>query len=175
MDQNFLVQSLVTLPYARDMAVEELLTIKQVAAELGVANTRAMDLVRKGRLATTVPRTGGPGTWRVARTELDAFRAQQCAEAAARDERRRAKRLRELATAWSGLSQDDREHLRNEVPKAIYQPLARLAEATGQDFGSARADLAAAYSSRTEAGIEELALAMPHDLFWAMARVASER
>ena len=36
------------------VAGDEVLTIKQVAAELGVPNTRAMDLVRKGRLALSL-------------------------------------------------------------------------------------------------------------------------
>jgi len=110
----------------------------------------------------------------VARAELDAFRARERNETTARNERRRAKQLRELAAAWSGLSQGDRAQLRTEIPKVIYEPLARLAEAKGEESGSAHADLSKAYSSRTEAGIEELALAMPHDLFWAMARVAGE-
>lgn len=61
------------LSYVRLVAGEEMLTIKQAAADLGVPSTRAMDLVRKGRLATAVPRTGGPATWRIARAELDAF------------------------------------------------------------------------------------------------------
>jgi excisionase family DNA binding protein len=163
------------LSYARFVAGDEVLTIKQVAAELGVPNTRAMDLVRKGRLATAVPRTGGPATWRIARAELEAFRARERAEQVAREERGRAKRLRELAAAWATLSDADRERLRAEIPKAIYRPLAKLADAQTEDRAAARADLAAAYGSRTEAGIEELALAMPHGLFWAIARVADDR
>lgn len=77
------------LSYARFVAGDEVLTIKQVAAELGVPNTRAMDLVRKGRLATAVPRTGGPASWRIARAELEAFRARERAEQVAREERGR--------------------------------------------------------------------------------------
>ncbi|ABL79349.1 hypothetical protein Noca_4763 (plasmid) [Nocardioides sp. JS614] len=163
------------LSYPRAMAVDEVLTIKQVAAELGVPNTRAMDLVRKGRLATAVPRAGGPATWRIARAELEAFRARESAEHVAREERSRAKHLRELAAAWTTLSEADRERLRDEIPKAIYQPLAKLMDPQAEDSAATRAALAAAYGSRTEAGIEDLALAMPHQLFWAMARVAGDR
>ncbi len=50
-------------------------------------------------LATAVPRTGGPATWRIACAELEAFRARERAEQVAREERGRAKRLRELAAA----------------------------------------------------------------------------
>jgi hypothetical protein len=163
------------LSYARLVAGDEVLTIKQVAAELGVPNTRAMDLVRKQRLATAVPRTGGPATWRIARAELEAFRARESAEQVAREERGRAKRLRELAAAWATLSDADRERLNAEIPKAIYRPLAQLVDAQTEDPAAARADLAAAYGCLTEAGIEELALAMPHGLFWAIARVAGDR
>lgn len=86
-----------------------------------------------------------------------------------------AKRLRELAAAWATLSDADRKRLRAEIPKAIYRPLAKLVDAQTEDHAAARADLAAAYGSRTEAGIEELALAMPRGLFWAIARVAGDR
>jgi hypothetical protein len=163
------------LSYARLVDGDEVLTIKQVAAELGVPNTRAMDLVRQGRLATAVPRTGGPATWRIARAELEALRARERAEQVAREEQGRAKRLRELAAAWATLSDADRERLPAEIPKAIYRPLTKLVDAQTEDPAAARADLAAAYGSRTEAGIEELALAMPHGLFWAIARVAGDR
>lgn len=163
------------MSYARLVAGDEVLTIKQVAAELGVPNTRAMDLVRKGRLATAVPRAGGPATWRIARAEVEAFRARERTEKVAREERGRAKRLRELAVAWATLSDADRERLRVEIPKEIYRPLAQLVDAQMEDPAAARADLAASYGSRTEAGIEELALTMPHGLFWAVARVAGDR
>lgn len=61
------------------------------------------------------------------------------------------------------------------MPKAIHRPRPQLVDAQTEDPAAARADLAAAYGCLTEAGIEELALAMPHGLFWAIARVAGDR
>ena len=104
--------------------------------------------------------TGGPASWRIARAELEAFRARERAEQVAREERGRAKRLRELAAAWATCLTLTGRRLRGEIPKAIYRPLAKLVDPQAEDHAAARADLAAAYGSRTEAGVEDLALAI---------------
>jgi excisionase family DNA binding protein len=53
------------------MPASELLTVKQVARELGLANTRVMSLIRRGHIVA-VSTPAGPGTWRVAREAVDA-------------------------------------------------------------------------------------------------------
>lgn len=54
----------------------------------------------------------------------------------------------------------------------LLRPLKRLTDPESNDPTDAIEALSHAYRRRTEAGVEELALALPHELFWAIARIS---
>jgi excisionase family DNA binding protein len=156
--------------YASSVAKDELFTVKQVAQELGMANTRVMSLIRRGHMVAA-SRPAGPATWRISRTELDAYIQRTRAEEVALQLRRRSKRLKELTDAWGSLSEQERHRLERELPRDLFVPLARLMESNGCSRNADIEALSDAYRRRSDAGVEELALDMPHDLFWALARI----
>jgi len=159
--------------YSIDVPREQLLTVKQVAKELGVANTRVMTLVRRGDLAATRP--GGPATWRIQRAQLDAYTERTRAEGVARQQRRQAKLVKSLSDAWARVSDERKRQLERDVPQDLYRPLTHLMDPKRQQRPADMAALVHAYRRRTDFGIEELALDMPDDLFWAVARLALGR
>ena len=59
-----------------------------------------------------------------------------------------------------------------EVPTDLLRPLKRLIDSARTQHNADLEALAQAYGRRTEAGVEELALALPQDLFWAIVRVS---
>ena len=65
-----------------------------------------------------------------------------------------------------------RGQLEVDLPRDLFQPLTRLMDPTRHQQMMDKDALVHAYRRRTEAGVEELALAMPHDLFWAVAGLA---
>ncbi|QBX57313.1 DNA-binding protein [Nocardioides seonyuensis] len=153
------------------MAPNDLLTMKQVAAELGLSHSKATSLVTKGLLAV-VARRGGAATWRVSRSDLDAYvervRQESLRDTRRRNERRRSEALVALTSAWSSMPAQDQDRLRELAPD-LYRPLAKLVQARPRE--AALTELAAAYARLTEDGVIELALALPHDLHWAIARI----
>ena len=153
------------------MADDELLTVKQIARELGLAHTKVMSLIRRGHI-TAASRPGGPGTWRVSRRALDVYLDERRTAATGLEVRRRERQLGELIDAWANLSDSEKRRVETEVPADLFRPLKRLA---GTDCTSPDTEIEAisqAYRRRTEAGIEELAVDMPHALFWAVARIS---
>jgi len=159
--------------YSIDVPREQLLTVKQVAKELGVANTRVMTLVRRGDLAATRP--GGPATWRIQRAQLDAYTERTRAEGVARQQRRQAKLVKSLSDAWARVSDEGKRQLERDMPQDLYRPLTHVMDPKRQQRPADMAALVHAYRRRTDFGIEELALDMPDDLFWAVARLALGR
>lgn len=146
------------------------LTVKQVASELGIANTRVMALVRQGRIEATRP--GGPGTWRIERAKVDAYLARMKLETIELDQRRQAKLMKALIGVWDAAPDATKRQLEVDLPRDVFQPLARLMDRTRHQQTRDKDALVHAYRRRTEGGVEELALAMPHDRFWAVACLA---
>jgi excisionase family DNA binding protein len=157
--------------YSCLVADEELLTVKQVARELGLANTKVMSLIRRGHI-TGVSRPAGPGTWRGSREALDTYLDERRAALTRVEVRRHERQLKDLIDAWETLSDSELRRLGAQLPTDMFGPLKRL---TGPACTNPEAEIEAisrAYRRRTEAGIEELALDMPHDLFWAVVRIS---
>lgn len=151
------------------MRANQPLTIKQVAKELGVANTRVMALVRRGAIVATRP--AGPGTWRIQREDLDRYLEASRLAFLARDRARYSKAVQSVVDAWRGLPEQKRVELVRDTPPDILQPLLRLIDTTGKAQDAAADSLRRAYSRRTDVGVEELAVLLPHQLFWAIAGV----
>lgn len=150
---------------------DELLTVKQIAKELGLANTKVMSLVRRGAIST-VARPAGPATWRISREALDAYLDEQHASATQAAARRRNRQLRDLIDAWNNLADSDMARIEADVATDMLGPLKRLTDPECTDPAGEIEALSHAYRRRTEAGVEELALDLPHDLFWAVARIS---
>lgn len=159
-------------PTITSMSATELMTVKQVARELGVANTRVTSLIRQGHIvAVSMP--AGPGTWRVAREAVDAYVAAKQLEAKNLRQRRRRRQLEALRDAWERVPADERERLCADLPADIVRPLLMVVDnPTSGGVDKCVALLSHAYRCRTDAGIQELALRLPQDLFWAIARIA---
>jgi excisionase family DNA binding protein len=157
--------------YSCRVADDELLTVKQIARELGLANTKVMSLIRRGCI-TAVSRPAGPATWRVSREAFDAYLDERRTASTRVRVRQHERQLKDLIDAWENLSDSELQRLEAQLPTDMFGPLKRL---TGPACTSPEAEIEAisrAYRRRTEAGIEELALDMPHDLFWAVARIS---
>jgi len=157
--------------YSCLVADDELLTVKQIARELGLANTKVMSLIRRDHI-TSVSRPAGPATWRVSREALDAYLDERRTASTRVKLRRYERQLKDLIDAWETLSDWELQRLEAQLPTDMFGPLKRL---TGPACTNPEAEIEAisrAYRRRTEAGIEELALDMPHDLFWAVARIS---
>lgn len=154
------------------MSATQMMTVKQVARELGLANTRVMSLIRRGHIvAASMP--AGPGTWRVSREAVDAYVAAKQLEAKNLQQRRRRRQLEALCEAWDRVPADERERLCADLPADIVRPLLMVVEnSTSGVVDKCVASLSRAYRCRTDAGVEELALRLPQDLFWAIARIA---
>lgn len=153
------------------MADDELLTVKQIARELGLANTKVMSLIRRGHI-TAVSRPAGPATWSVSREALDAYLDERRTASARVEVRRRARQLKNLIDAWESLSNSELQRLEAQLPTDMLGPLKRLTEPTCSSPEAEIEAISRSYRRRTEAGIEELALDMPHDLLWAIARIS---
>lgn len=157
--------------YSCRVADDELLTVKQIARELGLANTKVMSLIRRGHI-TAVSRPAGPATWKVSREALDAYLDESRTASTRVKVRQHERQLKDLLDAWENLSDSELQRLEAQLPTDMFGPLKRL---TGPVCTSPEAEIEAisrAYRRRTEAGIEELALGMPHVLFWAVARIS---
>jgi excisionase family DNA binding protein len=157
--------------YSCRVADEELLTVKQIARELGLANTEVMSLIRRGRI-NAVSRPAGPATWRVSREALDAYLDERRTASTRVKVRQHERQLKDLIDAWKNLSDSALQRLEAQLPTDMFGPLKRL---TGPACTSPEVEIEAvsrAYRRCTEAGIEELAREMPHDLFWAVARIS---
>lgn len=153
------------------MAHDELLTVKQIARELSLANTKVMALIRRGHI-TAVSRPAGPATWRVSREALDAYLDERRSDSTRAKVRQQRRHLKDLIDAWETLSDSELQQLEAQLPADMFGPLKRL---TGSACTNPEAEIEAvsrAYRRRTEAGIEELALDLPHDLFWAVTRIS---
>jgi hypothetical protein len=74
--------------------------------------------------------------------------------------------------AWETLSDSELQELEDRLPTDMFRPLKRLTEPGCASPEVEIEAISRAYRRRTEAGIEELALDMPHDLFWAVARIS---
>lgn len=156
--------------YSCRVADDELLTVKQIARELGLANTKVMALIRRGHI-TAVSRPAGPATWRVSREALDAYLDERRTDSARVKVRQHKRQVKDLIDAWETLTDSELFRLEAQLPAEMFGPLKRL---TGSACTNPEAEIEAvslAYRRRTEAGIEDLALDMPHDLFWAVARI----
>lgn len=115
----------------------------------------------------------GPGTWRIAREAVDAYLDANRREAHSLTERRRGRQLKVLNDAWDRMSADQREQVCAELPTDLLEPLLKVVENSTSRAADTYFDaLSRAYRCRTDAGVEEIALLMPHDLFWAIARTA---
>jgi hypothetical protein len=78
-----------------------------------------------------------------------------------------------LRAAWERVPADERERLCADLPADLVKPLLRVLENSTSSVADECVDsLARAYRGRTDAGVEELALQLPHDLLWAIARIA---
>jgi len=152
------------------MPASELMTVKQVARELGLANTRVVSLIRRGHIvAISMP--AGPGTWRVAREAVDAYVKARELEAKSLEERRRRRQLMALSDAWDRVPADEKKQLCADLPADLLKPLLKVVEHSTSSAAVPHLNaLSRAYRRRTDAGVEELALLLPHDLFWAIAR-----
>jgi len=91
-------------------------------------------------------------------------------EAAEMQERRARKQVERLTRALNALSAEERSRLKADLSSNWLYPLIRIAEAEHPRQDDIEA-LRVAYSHLTEAGVEELALDMPHDVFWAVAGI----
>lgn len=157
--------------YPCRVADDELLTVKQIARELGLANTKVMSLIRRGRI-TAVSRPAGPATWRVSREALDAYLDERRAASARVEVGQHERRLKDLLDAWESVSDSELQRLEAQLPADMFAPLKRLTEPACTSPEAEVEAISRAYRRRTDAGIEELALDMPHDLFWAVARIS---
>lgn len=94
-------------------------------------------------------------------------------EAKSLAERRRRRQLKALNDAWGRISADEREKLCAELPADLLNPLLQVVDNSTSRVADTDVEaLSRAYRRRTDAGVEELALLLPHDLFWAIARTA---
>ncbi|WP_097187945.1 DNA-binding protein [Ornithinimicrobium cerasi] len=152
------------------MREEELLTVKQVGTELGMPFTRVRSLISRGRLkAVLMP--AGAATSRVSRADLRRYTEEVAREDRDRRRRARDKALGQLTASWDRLSDDERKHLETVLPVEIFRPLADATRPHCVRRPEALKALCTAYGNRTDAGMEELAMDMPPDLLWAVARV----
>jgi hypothetical protein len=149
--------------YLSRVAHDELLTVKQIARELGLANTRVMSLIRREKIVAA-SRPAGPAPWRVTRQALDAYLEAERIAASELKSRRRDRQLKELVGAWANLSEEELMRIEAEVPTDLLRPLKRLIDSARTQHNADLDALAQAYGRCTEAGVEELALALPQDL-----------
>jgi excisionase family DNA binding protein len=154
------------------MPASDPMTVKQVARALGLANTRVVSLIRTGHIvAVSMP--AGPGTWRVTREAVDAYLEAREQEATSLEQRRRRRQLASLIDAWDRVPADEKGQLCANLPADLLIPLMKVVENSKGNAADTYLDaLSRAYRRRTDAGVEELALLLPHELFWAIARTA---
>ena len=171
---NVLIRRRLRASYPSEVVEDEMLSIKKVAAELGMPFTRVRRLVVTGRLKAAVM-PAGAGTWRVSRGALDTFRSDRIREERDRLSRARIRALDQLSVVWERLTETERAGLAQVLPRELYRPMVTVAQGEGaspERLHAAEA-LATAYGHHAAFVVGELALAMGHDLFWAVAGINS--